>query len=230
MPKTKKRKILKRLLLICLVLVIAGAATVLAVDAHVRNAGGKYIVSDIDQLPEVDAVIILGAYVTPSGDPSIMLRDRLDAGLEVFTLGKTDRIVVTGDHGRTGYDEVNGMRQYLQSKGVNRENIFMDHAGFNTYDSMYRARDVFLIKKAVIVTQEYHLYRALYIARGLGIEAYGYAAEMRPYIDDTYYNIREIAARIKDFFQVNILRPKPQFLGEPLPVWEDGSITDDGKS
>jgi SanA protein len=228
--KKRKSLIFKRILFILLAILLAGGAAVFLIDTHVKSKASEFILTDVNALPQVDAVIVLGAYVLPGGYPSTILRDRLDTGLEVFTAGKTNRIVVTGDHGTTDYDEVNGMRQYLESKGVSREMIFMDHAGFNTYDSMYRARDVFMIKKAVIVTQEYHLYRALYIARSLGIEAWGYPSDLRYYAGQSYYDLREIAARVKDYFQVNLFHTKPRFLGEPLPVWENGEITDDGKS
>ncbi len=225
-----KTSIFKILLIALLIIALAGGASVYLINAHVKSKAGEFILNDISDLPQVDAVIVLGAYVLPNGYPSDILKDRLDTGLAVLTSGKTNRIVVTGDHGTTDYDEVNGMRQYLESQGVSREMIFMDHAGFNTYDSMYRARDVFMIKRAVIVTQEYHLYRALYIARGLGIEAWGIPSDLREYAGQRYYDLREIAARVKDYFQVNLLHTKPKFLGEPLPVWENGEITDDGKS
>lgn len=228
--KKKRFGLFKKLLLTGVLLCLAGALSVLVINAVVTSTADDYMVTNFNQLPQVDAIIVLGAYVTPSGSPSLMLKDRLDAGLEVYQAGISNRIVVTGDHGTKEYDEVNGMREYLQSQGIERDNIFMDHAGFNTYDSMYRARDVFLIKKAVIVTQEYHLYRAVYIARSLGIEAWGVSADKRDYVGQSYYDIREVAARVKDFFQISLFRTKPKFLGEPLPVWDNGSITDDGKS
>lgn len=226
----RKSPIFKVLLITLLIIALAGGASIFLINAHVKHKAGKFILNDIDALPQADAVIVLGAYVLPSGYPSDILKDRLDTGLAVLSSQKTNRIVVTGDHGTTDYDEVNGMRQYLESQGVSREMIFMDHAGFNTYDSMYRARDVFMIKKAIIVTQEYHLYRALYIARSLGIDAWGVPTDLRDYAGQSYYDLREIAARVKDYFQVNLLHTKPKFLGEPLPVWENGEITDDGKS
>jgi SanA protein len=224
-----KKKLFKRILIAGIALSIIGVIAFFVVDSHVKKTARPHIIS-IEDLPDVDAVIILGAYVFPDGTPSLMLRDRLDTGLEVYNSGKTSRIIVTGDHGQKEYDEVNGMREYLQSRGIERDSIFMDHAGFNTYDSIYRARDIFLVKKAAIVTQEFHLPRALYIARELGLEAYGVIADKHVYPNSSYYNTREMAARFKDFCQLHILHTKPKFLGEAIPVWEDGSKTDDGKT
>ncbi len=229
MGRVKSIKMLKKVVILGLIIILSGVFTVMGVNFHVKNTGSKYIMGQ-DKIPEADAVIVLGAYVFPDGKPSVMLKDRLDTGIDIYKKGKARKLVVTGDNGQVNYDEVNAMREYAQSKGIDRKDIFMDHAGFNTYDSMYRARDIFLINKAVIVTQEYHLKRALYIARKLGIEAYGVPADKRTYAYMRYYKNREIAARFKDFVQVNILKTKPKFLGDTIPVWLDGSMTDDGKS
>ena len=106
------------------------------------------------------------------------------------------------------------------------EDIFMDHAGFSTYESMYRAKEVFEANKIVIVTQKYHLYRALYIAKQLGIEAYGVNSNPRKYVGATYREDREIIARDKDFIKC-IFKPQPKYLGETIPVNGDGNITND---
>lgn len=230
--KNTKRKLLsipKKLLICSVSAVFILTAAVLIINHHVRHSMDRYILDPANS-PQAEAVIVLGAYVFPDGTPSTMLRDRLDTGIELYKSGKAPKLVLTGDHGHKTYDEVNAMREYAQSKGVAREDIFMDHAGFNTYDSMYRARDVFLIRKMIVVTQEYHLKRALYISRNLGIETYGVCADKRAYLNSRYYNLREVAARFKDYVQVKILKPKPTFLGTEIPVWLDGRLTDDGKS
>ena len=118
------------------------------------------------------------------------------------------------------------MKQYLIEAGVPSEDIFMDHAGFSTYESMYRARDVFQAKKILIVTQKYHLYRAVYDARALGLDAYGVASDPRSYAGQSYRNLREILARNKDFV-FSIVKPEPTYLGEPIPVWGSGDLTND---
>jgi SanA protein len=180
-------------------------------------------------VPVAEAVIVPGAYVFPDGRVSEMLADRLDAGYMLYRAGKARKIIVSGDHGRTTYDEVNSMRKYLQAKGVPREDIFMDHAGFDTYDSIYRARDVFQVKKAIIVTQRYHLLRAVYIARMLGIEAHGVTSDAHNYPRMMYYNLREIAARVKAFLQAGVMHPDPKYLGKAIPISGSGVLTDDGK-
>lgn len=175
-------------------------------------------------------IIIPGAYVYPSGRVSDILKDRLDTAVEVLRDNKDSKILVTGDHGQSSYDEVNGMRKYLEEKGVDTSNIFMDHAGFSTYESIYRAKEIFDVKKAIIVTQDYHLKRAVYIARKKGIDAYGVAADKHIYVDIKKYKVRESLARYKDFFLVNALKTKPKFLGDKIPVMSsDSRLTHDKK-
>ncbi|MCM1567140.1 MAG: YdcF family protein [Dehalobacter sp.] len=201
--------------------------SMLMINNYVERVGTKYI-GDMDHVPEVDAILVLGAYVFPDGTASSMLADRLTVGYELYQQGKAPKILVSGDHGRTDYDEVNAMKRFLLEKGVKGQNVFMDHAGFSTYESLYRARDIFLAKKVIIVTQEYHLKRAVFVARSLGLEAYGVASDRHDYGQAmAYYQIREIAARNKDFLWTKIIKPKPTFLGDVIPVFGDGGATDD---
>jgi len=212
-----------------LLLGILAVIIILLIDFYIEKTGNKYLMEPED-VPQVDAIIVLGAYVFPDGTVSEMLADRLDVGLKLYNANKSTRIVVSGDHGRKEYDEVNAMREYLQSKGVPREAIFMDHAGFDTYNSLYRARDIFQIKKAILVSQGYHLKRALYISRKLGIEGYGVPSDKYEYPGMKYYRIREVGARFKAFLQAGIFKPEPKYLGETIPIWKSGELTDDGKS
>ena len=133
---------------------------------------------------------------------------------------------MSGDHGRKEYDEVNVMKNFAIKSGVPSEDIFMDHAGFSTYESMYRAKEIFQADIVIIVSQKYHLYRAVYIARSLGMEAYGVPSDVRIYRGQEYRNLREAAARVKDFFIV-IIKPEPTYLGEAIPVNGNGDITND---
>ena len=135
---------------------------------------------------------------------------------------------MSGDHGKKEHDEVNIMKNYVVERGIPSENIFMDHAGFSTYESIYRAKEIFQVKKIVIVTQKYHLYRALYIANRLGIEAYGVGSDPRQYVGATNREIREILARDKDFIKC-IFKPKPTYLGYTIPVSGNGDVTNDDK-
>ena len=133
---------------------------------------------------------------------------------------------MSGDHGRKEYDEVNVMKEYAIKNGVPSEDIFMDHAGFSSYESIYRAKEIFEANKIIIVTQKYHLYRALYIANQLGLDAYGVNSDPRQYVGTTYRECREILARNKDFIKC-IFKPKSTYLGDSIPVSGNGDVTND---
>lgn len=221
------KKWIKRGLIALLIIVVIAGSIIIGINHYVKSTGSRYITGSA-QLPKVDAILVLGAYVLPDGTVSTMLNDRLTEAYELYKLDKADKIVVSGDHGRKDYDEVNAMKKYLIDKGIPEQNIFMDHAGFSTYESMYRARDIFQVKKVIIVTQEYHLMRAVFIARELGLEAYGFTSDLHDYGEVmTMYQLREVAARNKDFFMAKLIKPKPTFLGDTIPVTGDGRATDD---
>ena len=182
-------------------------------------------IEEIDFNDDIDCIVILGAGVR-GNNPSPMLEDRLITGIDLYKEGISNKIIVSGDHGKKYYDEVNVMKNYLQDNNIQSENIFMDHAGFSTYDSIYRTKEIFKAQKIIIVTQKYHLYRALYIAESLDIEAYGIIANRREYQFQIKRDIREMAARVKDFIKT-IFKPKPKYLGETIPVSGNGNITND---
>ena len=219
---------LKRIGLGVLVLAILGAVAVFAIDAHVQTTAGPRIVTadEAAVLGNVDCVLVLGCGVHPDGCPSDMLADRIAQGVALYENGTSPKLLMSGDHGREDYDEVNSMKRYAVEQGVPADDIFMDHAGFSTYESAYRAKAVFEVESAFIVTQKYHLYRAVFLARAMGIEAYGVAADRRDYRNDLYNNIRESLARVKDFFMA-IFKPEPTYLGDAIPIWGSGSLTDD---
>lgn len=207
--------------------VLLAAVLALGLNYYVKSMAAKDIYQP-DALPaqSYDCILILGCGVLPSGEPTAMLKDRLLRGIELYEDGAAPKIVVSGDHGQTDYDEVNTMKDFLIKAGVPSEDIFMDHAGFSTYESIYRARDVFQAQKLIIVTQEYHLYRALYLAEALDLDAVGVHADLRTYRGQTYRELREIAARDKDFVFA-VLQPLPTYLGEAIPVSGNGNITND---
>jgi len=216
----------KRVVLFVIVLFSLLCGAFLAINYYVEQIGIKNIYP-ANNVPNADAVLILGAYVFPDGTLSSMLNDRVIVGYELYDQGKVPKIIVSGDHGRKEYDEVNSMKSFLRSKGVPGQDVFMDHAGFSTYESLYRARDIFQVKKVIIVTQRYHLLRAVFIARELGLEAYGVASDVQDYGQVMRaYKIREMAARNKDFWLTRF-KPQPTFLGEAIPVFGDGGATDD---
>ena len=200
----------------------------ISISLSTVNSYKKYI-CDIENVPNGnDSIIVLGAGVKNDGTPSDILADRLETSIEVFNANVASTFVLSGDHSRDDYNEVGAMKNYILNNNIDERLIFMDHAGFSTYDTMYRAKEIFKINKAIIVTNQYHLPRALYIARKLGIDAYGVKSDKRGYQLIDSYKKREILAQIKDFIYVNILKPKPKFLGEPIPVNSlDGRVTKD---
>lgn len=218
---------MKKLLKYGITIIIIIVIIVLGINLYVKKSTSKQIMNENDsaKLSDVDCIIILGAGIWED-KPSPMLEDRLLEGIKLYQNNVSDKIIMSGDHGRKEYDEVNIMKNYAIEKGIPSENIFMDHAGFSTYESIYRARDIFKAKKIVIVTQKYHLYRALYIANQLGIEAYGVGADPRQYVGAAYRELREILARDKDFVKC-IFKPKPTYLGDTIPVSGNGDITND---
>ncbi len=228
---------MKKVLFIILIMLLMVAALVAATNYYVIKSGEKDIVATVDssdisldrtairQLQDLkpDCILVLGAAVR--GDtPSKMLQDRLDVAIALYEARVAPKILLSGDNGQVNYNEVVVMQKYVLDAGVPVEDIFLDYAGFSTYESMYRARDVFLVETAVVVTQKYHLYRALQIGRALGLNVHGVASNQETYAGQDYRDLREIAARIKDVFQ-SILQPKPTYLGPEIPIDGNGEVT-----
>ena len=225
--KTKK-KTLRRLLSIFLCLCILGITTLAVINSIVKLSTGKQIISSEEaaKLEDVDCILVLGCFVKDDGRPSDMLHDRLTRGVELYNLGAAPKLLMSGDHGREEYDEVAAMKQFAIDAGIPSEDVFMDHAGFSTYESIYRAKEIFQADKILIVTQEYHLYRALYIADQLGVEAYGVSSDYHTYVGQFMRDFREMLARVKDCATC-IFKPEPTYLGEAIPIFGDGNITND---
>lgn len=220
----------KKLINGLIVLILAGVfalTSILIINAYVKaSVKGRIITPDEAASLDADCILVLGAGVRGSGRPSPMLEDRLLQGVELYKNGFSDRLLMSGDHGRKEYDEVNVMKQFAIDRGIASEHVFMDHAGFSTYESLYRARDIFETERIIIVTQKYYIYRALYIADKLGLEAYGVVSDPRRYAGQNIRDLREIAARVKDYFTV-MIKPKPTYLGETIPISGNGDLTND---
>lgn len=212
----------KTLVIIFAVLVLLAAlalAYVLIINSVIVN-GTKGKIHGPDSVTDkidADCILILGAGIKDNGEPSDMLRDRLLTGIELYENGAAEIILVSGDNSRVDYDEVGVMEEFLIENGVPEDAIVKDHAGFSTYESLYRARDIFCAEKLIIVTQEYHLYRSLFVAEKLGLEAVGVSADLHTYRGQSYRELREILARNKDFLYT-ILKPLPTYLGEKIPI------------
>ena len=225
------RKKLKKLISICLCMCILGMTSVTVINAIVKGTVKDRILTmeAAAQLTNVDCILVLGCGVRADGTPSDLLHDRLRRGVELFEAAAAPKLLMSGDHGRAWYDEVDAMKTFAVEAGVASDDVFMDHAGFSTYESMYRAKEIFQAKKIIIVTQEYHLYRAIYIAESLGMEAYGVSADYRGYSGQGQRDLREVLARVKDF-GTSLFQPKPTYLGEIIPIWGDGNLTNDENS
>lgn len=201
--------------------IVLGVITivVLVCNLVVIIATRTNVAGSINTLSEAQTVIILGAGVTESGELSAVLRDRVDTAVAIYRSGNVGAILVSGDNSTTEHNEVVPVQEYLLAQGIPAEDIFLDYAGFDTYDTMYRARAIFEVTSAVVVTQSYHLPRALYLADVVGIEAQGVVA-----LHDRanlYNYAREVLARVKAVGNV-LLRSQPEYLGKRIPITGDG--------
>lgn len=229
--KNKLKSIKKMIIKIICGLILLGivmALIVLGINLYMKQCVSKNIITTEEASGmDADCIIVLGAGVKADGTPSWMLEDRIIIGEELYNAGASGKILMSGDHGTLEYDEVNTMKDYAIADGIPSGDIFMDHAGFETYDTMYRAKEVFGAKKVIIVTQKYHMYRALYIAKKLGMDAYGVTSDLRGYSNKQYYRIaREWLARVKAFGKC-IAKSEPKYLGDTIDLVGSGDVTND---
>ncbi len=223
-----RKKRLKKIFLAFICLFLLGAAVFCGINAAVVLTARPHILTEEEACKlDADCILVLGSSVY-GNTLAPTVENRVLTGLALYEGGASDRILMSGDHGKKDYDEVNSMKQYCVDKGIEPNVIFLDHAGFSTYDSMYRARDIFGIHKVIIVTQGYHLYRAVYIARALGLEAYGVAADGpdHSFLSDLRNQVRESLARVKDFV-ICIIEPESTYLGEAIPISGSAELSDD---
>lgn len=216
MSTLRKRCLRALLVLVLLCALLAGLA--FGLSAYVVGSTRDQLLAQDAEPPEgVDCILVLGCGVYASGAPTPMLADRLARGVELYQAGWAGKLLMSGDNRSQDYNELATMERVALEKGVPQADVVLDYAGLSTYDSLYRARDIFGVKKLVIVTQEYHMYRALYLARALGLEAWGVAADGQHYRGQTMRDLREIVARDKDVLWA-ILQPEPTYLGGPEPL------------
>ncbi len=212
-----RRKRMKKFLKTIYELIIVLIAIVTVINIGII-AYGSFNIKNCEQInEEYDCIVILGTSVY--GDtPSVQLQDRLDCGIELYNAGKCKYIIVSGDGMSDYYDETTVMYNYLTEKGIDKKAIYVDKAGLSTYDSLYRAKELLKVKNSIIVTQKYHLYRAVFIARRLGIDAVGVAANRdgNSPINIIYRNFREVFSRVKSIYSV-IVKPESEHLKE-IPI------------
>lgn len=210
-------------------MIVAVALAIVAVFAVTNvviivGSKGSIVNADEVSISSADAIVVLGASVFADGTPSGILQDRLDDGIALYFAGVAPKLIMSGDNGTESYNEVRVMKQYAIAQGVPSEDIFCDHAGFSTYESMYRAKYVFGCQRIVVATQTYHLYRALWSAKSLGMQATGVPSDYHEYQKQLQYDIREVPARTKDFFKA-LFRMPSTYVGDAISLDQDGDVT-----
>jgi len=216
------RKFLKRLLITLLILSAIGAAIIVAFNVWLSNAYAARIYESIDDLPGKDTppvAIVFGAGLTRSGEPTAVLYDRVAIAAELYQRGLVNKLLLSGDNRFENYNEPEAMRRTAIRLGVPDEDLVLDYAGRRTYDSCYRAHEIFGVQRAVLVTQAFHLERALYLCEAFGIDGVGVKADRRNYAGgaQTAWLVREAIATLGAWVDVNLTRPTP-VLGPPLPI------------
>lgn len=198
---------------------------IISINIYIIITSYKRIIKNEEiKLDNIDCILVLGAGIIDNKRPTLMLKDRLNKSIELYKKGFYKKIIMSGDHSSIEHNEVIIMKNYAIKRGIPSEDIFMDHAGFCTYDSIYRAKEIFGVKKMIIVTQKYHLYRSIFIANKLGIESFGIKSDARTYNRMPYHFIREILARCKNYFKC-VFKVKPKLLGDKISLNQSGDVT-----
>jgi SanA protein len=212
---------------VALALALAASGATLAANFWIERRTRPWIHWTPDSVPPRTVAIVPGARVHPDGRPSDALADRLQAALDLYQSGKVRKILVSGDHHAPEYDEVNAMYVWMKERGVRAEDLFLDHAGLRTLDTMQRARRVFLVDDAVVCTQAYHLPRSVFLAQRAGIDAVGLVADRHAYTHARANQAREFLATALAVADSYLLRTGPRHLGAPIPIAGDGRATHD---
>ena len=214
----KSKHLLFKLLGIAIFLWFLWVAFLYWINSYVVRQSDWLIVTNTEELIPVRIWLILWAGVNSSWYPSAVLRDRLDSAIAAYEQKKIARIIVSWDNSTEFYDEPTNMKKFLVDLWIPEKHIYIDYAGFDTYDSIYRAQYIFWAEQLTIFTQNYHLKRAIYIARWLWLKVQGMQSDRESYKYISYFERREMLSRIKAFLEVEILKPKPKFLGEKIII------------
>ena len=208
---------LKKFIFFFLFISASGLLVIWGLNAYILNTSATRIFHTIDTVPASHTVIILGASVHSDGKLSPILQDRVDTGLKLYNNGKAKRFLLSGDNRKSDYDEVSSMKNYLMDRDVPESHIFTDPAGIDTYDSMYRSRAIFEVPSAIVVTQQFHLPRTIFIANNLGLDYSGYPADSRQYKTEASLRRREKLANFKAVYEL-IFNQKPAKMGQKNPI------------
>lgn len=231
-------KVLKRIIIVLLLLILCAGLCVITISGHVVKASAPKIAASITsekgsvsakqlaRLKKMDAqcIMVLGCGIIGTETPTPMLKDRLDTALQLYWAGVSPKLLLSGDNGTVNHNEIHVMLKYVRKAGVPSADIFCDHAGFSTYDSAVRAKQIFQVKRMIVVTQSYHMYRALYDASANGIEVLGVTADQERYSGQSARDLREIAARVKDYYYVKKKEPA-QLGGTAIPITGSGVVS-----
>ncbi|MCK9293409.1 YdcF family protein [archaeon] len=212
---------MKKILTIFIICIIVLIGSIYAINININRIGNN--LCDMDNTHK-QAALVLGAKVWNNGSLSDIFKDRVKTAIELYNKGKVDKILVSGDHGQVEYDEVNTAKEYLLENNIKPEDIFLDHAGFDTYDSLYRAKEIFQADSLIVVTQDFHLPRALYIADKLEIDSCGVSADLQRYYGEDTRNRREVLAKVKAWLNITF-NSKPKYLGDVIPLSGSGLDT-----
>ncbi len=221
----KKALLLSFIIYLCIVAMIT--ATLWGTSEYMKKTTSDRIITveTASKLHGVDCILIPGCFVRADGTPGTFLEDRLKRGIELYNLSAAPKLLMSGDHEYSDYNEPGAMKAYALNKGVPSEDIFLDHAGLSTYESIYRAKEIYGADTVIIVSQEMYLYRSLYIAEKLGVEAFGVATEYYEYSGKLARDTREVLARVKDVL-FTIIKPEAEYMGETIDLSGDGNITE----
>ena len=206
----------------CLALVLLAAVALCALAplmlrGWVRQRQKQQIYRSVTDTPAMPVAVVFGAGYWPSGRPSDALADRMETAIELYQAGKVNKLLLTGDNRFEDYNEPAVMAEYALTRSVPAEDLVLDYAGRRTYDSCYRAGAIFGVEQATLVTQAFHLPRALYTCQRLGLDVVGIVADRHTYRQAPWFSFRELLALVRAWLDLNLTQPRP-VLGDPIPV------------
>jgi len=211
--------IIKRFLQFILPIITLILFIILVINYWVLSFSKENFYNNIDSLPKNEVWLVFWASVKSTLEPSDILKDRLKVAIKAYVSWKIEKIIVSWDNWTKLYDEPTAMYKYLVSRWVESDDIYLDYAGFDTYDSIYRAKYLFSVEEITLFTQDFHLKRAMYLANRLGFrKVIWMQTNLQKYLAENYNNRREILARVKAFLDVEINNSKPKFLGELIDM------------